>query len=265
MQFPDATCVATIPVENPQLGNLAQNGGWTPTLAFADENSPARNAGDNDFCPVTDQRGVLRQETCDVGAFEWGALPVLDTISPQSTIALSPTFTLVVNGSNFIPGTPASRVLWNGAALPTTYVSGTELRATVAANLIVAGGQVSITVETPVIDGGVSAKTVIFTIVKRDQSIDFEELPDRSPDPLTFTLEATASSGLPVSYTATGECTVEGSEVTLTGNLGACTITAQQVGNESYNPAPAVTWEFEVINPNLLRIPQIFGGTPAIK
>jgi predicted outer membrane repeat protein len=266
LEFPGTSCGFDTPSADPGLAALASNGGRTPTMAIA-ENGPAQNSGVNANCPATDQRGVLRAQfvTCDIGAFEWGALPILDSIAPQSTLALSPTFTLVVNGSNFIPGTPATRVLWDGEALPVTYVSATELRATVAANRIVAGGEVNITVETLVVDGGLSAHTEVFTIVKRDQSINFDELDDRGLEPVNFILNATASSGLEVTFTAAGVCTVNGKSVTLVGEVGVCTITARQAGNESYNPAPDVTWSFDVNDETIrevkLHIPHIFGAS----
>jgi hypothetical protein len=260
LEFPGTSCGFDTVSADPELGALAKNGGWTPTLAIG-EGGAAQNSGVNANCPPTDQRGVLRPQfvTCDIGAFEWGALPILTTIAPTSTLALSPTLTLVVVGSNFIPGAPATRVLWGGDALPTTYVSNTELRATVAASRIVAGGLVSITVETPVIDGGVSAHTEIFTIFKRDQTIDFGELADRTVVAAIFDLTASATSGLAVSYTATGVCSVAGSKVTLTGDPGTCTITAQQAGNQSYNPAPNVVQSFVVTSGSFLWMPQIFG------
>ncbi|HET8956457.1 MAG TPA: choice-of-anchor Q domain-containing protein [Solirubrobacterales bacterium] len=56
---------------NPLLGALANNGGETDTLALQ-AGSPAIDAGTNDGCPATDQRGVSRPQgsACDVGAFE---------------------------------------------------------------------------------------------------------------------------------------------------------------------------------------------------
>jgi CSLREA domain-containing protein/uncharacterized repeat protein (TIGR01451 family) len=56
---------------NPLLGGLANNGGETDTLALQ-PGSPAIDAGTNDGCPATDQRGVSRPQgsACDVGAFE---------------------------------------------------------------------------------------------------------------------------------------------------------------------------------------------------
>lgn len=260
LQFPDGGCGVSVAAQDPALAAPADNGGWTPTMAFA-ENGPAQNAGLNANCPATDQRGVLRPQftTCDVGAFEWGALPTLANIAPESTLALSPTFTLVVEGSNFVDGPSGSRVRWGDETLPTLYVNATTLHATVNDSRIVAGGQVSITVETPVVDGGVSDHTELFTIIKRDQTIDFGALQDRGLEPATFEIEATATSGLAVSFVASGVCTVAGDTVTLSGETGTCTITAQQAGNASYNAAPDVQHSFNVTDDEQMFIPHIFG------
>ena len=53
------------------LGGLANNGGYTQTVALL-PNSPALNAGDNTGAPATDQRGIARpqQGTVDIGAYE---------------------------------------------------------------------------------------------------------------------------------------------------------------------------------------------------
>ena len=60
----------------------------------------------------------------------------------------------------------------------------------------------------------------------------------------TFTIAptATASSGLPVSYSSlsTGTCTVSGTTVTIVA-AGICTIAADQAGDASYAAAPQVT------------------------
>ena len=56
----------------PLLGPLQYNGGATPTHALA-SNSPAIGNGDNDLCPLVDQRGVVRPQGlgCDIGAYEF--------------------------------------------------------------------------------------------------------------------------------------------------------------------------------------------------
>src|SRR5437588_85605 len=68
----------------------------------------------------------------------------------------------------------------------------------------------------------------------------------------TYTVTATASSGLPVSLsidaTSTGICTISGSTVSFTA-AGACTIDADQAGNAGYQPAPQAQQSFSVGSP----------------
>ncbi|MGN6672035.1 MAG: InlB B-repeat-containing protein, partial [Thermomicrobiales bacterium] len=84
---------------------------------------------------------------------------------------------------------------------------------------------------------------------KADQTITFGALPNRVTTDPPFTVSATASSGLAVTFTASGVCTVSGSTVTLTGAVGPCAITAQQAGDTTYNAAPDVTQSFSVQAP----------------
>ena len=82
--------------------------------------------------------------------------------------------------------------------------------------------------------------------VKSHQSITFSTIANRSMgQPRTFTVEATASSGLPVELLASGTCSVLNSEVTISAD-GTCRITASQPGNESYVSAAWVTQEFTI-------------------
>src|SRR5437016_10833710 len=64
-----------------------------------------------------------------------------------------------------------------------------------------------------------------FNIAKANQTITFNALANKTFGDADFNLSATASSGLSVSFTATGNCTVSGNTVHLTG-AGSCTITA---------------------------------------
>jgi hypothetical protein len=77
IQFPDDSCGKSIPVADPQLGTLADNGGFVLTHALK-PSSPAVNKADNTVCqadPINkvDERGVARlvSGACDVGAFEY--------------------------------------------------------------------------------------------------------------------------------------------------------------------------------------------------
>ncbi len=79
------------------------------------------------------------------------------------------------------------------------------------------------------------------TIDKADQSITFNSLGTRTTGDDDFNLEATASSGLGVSYsTADDLITISGNTVTI-NSAGTATITASQGGNTNYNPAANVT------------------------
>jgi hypothetical protein len=71
LQWPDpesdVKCTAEILISDPLLGDLADNGGPTETLAI-DAESPAIGKGAQ--CPPADQRGEERPANCDLGAFE---------------------------------------------------------------------------------------------------------------------------------------------------------------------------------------------------
>ena len=84
-------------------------------------------------------------------------------------------------------------------------------------------------------------------VAKSDQTISFSPLSDKTYGDADFTVIAKAASGLPVTFTASGNCTVtsDGS-VHITG-AGSCTITAHQSGNDSYNAAPDVSQTFTVV------------------
>jgi hypothetical protein len=83
------------------------------------------------------------------------------------------------------------------------------------------------------------------TIGKHNQTISFAPLPNRVIGDPAFDVTATASSGLPVSFSAMGVCSVVNGVVSLTG-VGNCTITASQGGDAHYNPAANVTRAFAV-------------------
>jgi hypothetical protein len=100
--------------------------------------------------------------------------------------------------------------------------------------------------------------------VKQDQTIDFGPLPDKIYGDPDFTVSATASSGLPVSFAASGNCTVTGSTVHLTGP-GSCTITASQAGDTDYNAAPNVPQTFSIGIPGIVGLDSIaFGAKNAL-
>src|SRR6187431_695509 len=55
--------------------------------------------------------------------------PILCSLTPNTTSAGSPAFTLTLDGSNFMPG---AVVTWNGVSRPATFVNSNRLRTNVS-------------------------------------------------------------------------------------------------------------------------------------
>ena len=87
-------------------------------------------------------------------------VPVLTALSPTSATVGDAAFTLTVTGSGFVTG---STVNWSGAARTTTFVSGTQLTAAIAAADVATAGTAQVTVVNPSPGGGPSA-ALTFTI-----------------------------------------------------------------------------------------------------
>lgn len=87
----------------------------------------------------------------------------------------------------------------------------------------------------------VTQPTLTGEIIKADQTITFAALPNKTVSDAAYSLTATASSGLPVSFSSpdTGVLTISGSTVTIVA-IGTATITASQPGDSNYNAATSV-------------------------
>ena len=82
----------------------------------------------------------------------------------------------------------------------------------------------------------------------------------------TATVSATASSGLPVSYSSITPtvCTVDSSTGLVTDlTAGVCTVAANQAGDANYNPAPQVTQTITVTVPPGITVPGAPTGVTA--
>jgi trimeric autotransporter adhesin len=87
-------------------------------------------------------------------------IPTLSAIAPSSTTAGASAVSLVLYGSNFENGATA---LWNGTALSSSWVSATEMTATIPASDVASAGNAKVTVANPSPGGGNSAAET-FTI-----------------------------------------------------------------------------------------------------
>jgi hypothetical protein len=95
-----------------------------------------------------------------------------------------------------------------------------------------------------------------FTIGKGSQTITFGALTNKFVGDADFSISATASSSLAVSFVASGVCNVSGSSVHITG-AGTCTITASQTGDANFNAATSVPQSFLVANPDFTIAPTL--------
>ena len=88
-----------------------------------------------------------------------------------------------------------------------------------------------------------------FNVSQIPQTITFGALSSQKVGDAPFPLNASASSGLPLSFAVSGAAVLSGNIITLTGS-GNITVTASQPGNNSYAAAANVSQSFAVLPPN---------------
>jgi hypothetical protein len=95
--------------------------------------------------------------------------------------------------------------------------------------------------------GESSAASEPVMINRLEQTIRFDGLADRLSNSGTFSLNAVASSGLPISFSVlSGPAQLQGNLVTLTGDNGIVKLVASQAGDATYTAAPDVVQAFTV-------------------
>jgi hypothetical protein len=113
-----------------------------------------------------------------------------------------------------------------------------------------AAGQWTIMVTTSQFTGSPVPSIIVTSLpitVKNTQTITFPSLgAAHATTEGQIVLQATASSGLPVSYRVSGPAQISGSSVVLTG-AGVVTVTASQAGDGTYLPASDVSRTFTAI------------------
>ena len=151
------------------------------------------------------------------------------TTAPPASAAYNSNFTVAASGK----GTGAITYTSNGGCTNTgatyTMTSGTtacSVMATQAADSNYGSASVS---------GSVTA-------TKASQTISFTTpAPASAEYGSSFTVAATATSGLAVAYTSSGSCTNSGATYTMTSSTGNCSVIANQAGNTNYSAAAQVT------------------------
>jgi hypothetical protein len=113
--------------------------------------------------------------------------------------------------------------------------------ATISGNVLTITGAGSVTVEADQSGNtDYSAATPnqqTFTVNQASQTISFTFVPATATYGTSFTVSATASSGFAVVFSSSGGCTNSGATYTMTSGTTACSVIANQPGNNNYLPA----------------------------
>jgi hypothetical protein len=105
--------------------------------------------------------GTSNSQTFTITPAADNPVPTTTGINPSSVAAGSTGFTLVVTGTGFVG---SSVVRWNSVDRPTTFVSDTQLMASITSFDITTPGTAQVTVSSPTPGGGLSnAQTFIIT------------------------------------------------------------------------------------------------------
>jgi uncharacterized protein (TIGR03437 family) len=117
--------------------------------------TPAATSSTSPQFTVKDSSGSTASATLLLSISE--PVPTISSVSPTSVTAYGATFTLTVNGTNFLAGTT---VEWNFTPLVTKFVSATQLTASVPSASIGGARSASITVNS----GGSTSTAFSFTV-----------------------------------------------------------------------------------------------------
>jgi alpha-glucosidase len=148
------------------------------------------------------------------------------------------------------------------SGFPVTYTSSNPSVAIINDNIVIIKGVGSTNITASQGGNGVytAATNVQHTlnVNKASQTITFSDIADKNFNAPAFTIDATSSSGLPVTLSVeSGPATISGNTITLTGVLGLVAIKASQPGNGNYNAATEVIKSFNVTCQFAVTAPQV--------
>jgi len=180
---------------------------------------------------------------------------VLSTTSPLTiTVGQSVPLTLTVSDTTTAFSVPTGTATFLDGAMVLGAASQSGSPYTFSAAILGAGSHtLTATYSGDTRSAGSSSNSVTITVLAISQTITFGVLSNVTFGAPPFTVSASASSGLPVSFNSqtSSVCTVSGATVKLV-SVGTCTIQATQGGNTSYAAAPSVIQSFQVQAPTAL-------------
>jgi len=211
--------------------NLNVNDDPTLTLDIEGQTRPAtatqKNIGCDQLTTGTITNKPLAKSEAGPNTYLTSQTITFDALPPKS-----------VSDIDFSPGATSS------SGLTISYASSNTAVATIInGNIhIIAAGTSTITASQAGNDTFNAATPVDQTLIvnKVNQTIAFATLPSKYTDDPDFSPVASASSGLPITYSSSNSlvATIVSNQIHINGP-GTCVITATQVGNASYNAATA--------------------------
>lgn len=205
-------------------------------------NSPLVDAGDPNtafitYLPDTDMEGNPRifNNIADIGAYECTQTTMNQAIIWNQTLSATLGDAPIRLTATATSGLPVS---YSSSDETIAYLSNDTLFVVGVGAALITASQAGSTLYQPAADVSLILNVSAPVL---DQSISWNQTLTANINDGTLELTATASSGLPVSYTCSDEniAIVNGNVLTLLG-VGQAVITASQAGNAYYHPAPSV-------------------------
>ncbi|MCS7291136.1 MAG: IPT/TIG domain-containing protein, partial [Roseiflexus sp.] len=236
-------------IEWGMAGDTNFSGPWVPAVSFSPTNNNANarqldlsNGEPGTWAPRVDYNVITATvELPFVICGERIPTPQITSLNPAEATVGGGNFTLTVNGSGFIDGTGSDRsvVYWNGSPRATTYISSTQLTATILASDIATTGTANVTVVNP---GNITSSIRQFAINNPAPTISaISPFTAVAGDP-GFTLTITGTGFVPssvVRWNGTDLPTSFSSSTVLTATVPAERIAAAGTANVTvFNPGP---------------------------
>jgi len=194
---------------------------------------------------------ILKAGTVTITASQGGDPTYAAAPDVQQTLTVGKgnqtiTFGALANVANTDP--PFTLSASSSAGLSITFSSSNTTLATISGNTVTLGGAagtVTITASqagNPDYNAATPVAQTLTIIARSAQTITFGPLPAKSMGDAAFSISASTTSGLPITFTSSNSAvaTVSGTIVTIVG-AGSTDITASQPGNTSFLPATPVT------------------------
>jgi uncharacterized protein (DUF1800 family) len=253
MQFkteaPVVWSVNGIPGGNTDLGTISSTGVYTAPAIVPLPNNQVTIGSSSEIYP---SKGTF-------GVSILNPIPIVNSITPGSFA--EGVAQIIVNGSAFVYG---AQIMWNGVAVPTTYISGTQLVASITENT---PGTYPVTVVNPN-PGSASSKSVNALVQPGQVVIQFQpsETSVRVNNTITINPTVTGSQDTALNWTVNG---IPGgnSQIGTINAKGAYTAPAV-VPNPNVvvvqatsvdNPNSTMIANVQVLNP----VPVLLGATPS--